>query len=167
MTVGRHPVDDDPVMASAIGRCSNAWTHCEAILTRIFASLTGLELKTAVIIFSAFRATRTQSEVLQKLIRLGDFPKNLSDQLAADLKLYQQLAERRNELLHNPIGRSVENQIYIMLRAPQREGDIPYFAKPIEPAEIDNLADQIRGLTTSLLEIDLEGLLSRARNSVS
>ena len=64
-----HPVDDDPVLASAIGRCSNHWTHAEAILAWIFSSLTNTDMAVAVTVFSFFKATRTQRDVLKRLAK--------------------------------------------------------------------------------------------------
>jgi hypothetical protein len=68
-----HPVDDDPIMASAIGRCSNQWTHAESTLTWIFSSLTKTEITIAVTVFSIFKSTRTQSEVLKKPAKISPF----------------------------------------------------------------------------------------------
>src|SRR6185437_1592589 len=99
-----HPVDDDPEMASAIGRCSNNWTHAETILAWIFTSLTGAEHTIAVTVFSFFKTIRTQSDVLKKLANLSPFMTDeLRNRLKQSLKTYLALAEGRNQLLHNPI----------------------------------------------------------------
>lgn len=130
-----HPVDDDPVMASAIGRCSNQWTHAETRLAWIFSHLTKTDIAVAVTVFSFFKATRTQSDVLKKLAKISPFmTRELRDRLTQALRTYRALAEGRNQLLHNPIGRSVENQVYIMLRSQTPvHGELPYQTKPISP----------------------------------
>jgi hypothetical protein len=76
-------------------------------------------------------------------------------QLNVCLRGYLGLAEARNELLHNPIGRSVENQVYIMLRSKSPEpGKVPYHTKPITPAEIDDLSQRIKNLKVQLREVE-------------
>jgi hypothetical protein len=147
-----HPVDDDPVMASAIGRCSNQWTHAESGLAWIFANLTQTDIAVAVTVFSVLKSTRTQAEVLKKLAKIVPFvTKDLRDRLFKLLKTYSALAEGRNQLLHNPIGRSVENEVYIMLRSQSMVlGEVPYHAKPIAPAEIDELSAKIKKFNIDL-----------------
>jgi hypothetical protein len=158
-----HPVDDDPVMASAIGRCSNQWTHAESRLAWIFANLTQTDIVVAVTVFSVFKSTRTQAEVLKKLAKIVPFvTKDLRDRLFRLLKAYSALAEERNQLLHNPVGRSVDNEVYIMLRSPNPVlGELPYHTKPIATAEIDELAAKIRNLNIDLT--NLQHAISDAR----
>ncbi|MGY4436673.1 hypothetical protein ACVWWO_009150 [Bradyrhizobium sp. F1.13.1] len=70
---------------------------------------------------------------------------------------YAALAEGRNQLLHNPIGRSFNDQVYIMLRTPvPRTGRIPYEAKPISPSEIDGLSAEIRAFVLELVDLQKE-----------
>jgi len=151
-----HPVDDDPVMASAIGRCSNNWTHAESVLSWIFSHLTNTTHTVAVTVFSFFKATHTQRAVLKKLSNITPFmTEDLNSRLKEALKTYIALAEERNELLHNPMGRSVENQIYIMLRkATPEPGALPYHAKSITPAEIDDLSERIKNFNLELRAIE-------------
>jgi hypothetical protein len=151
-----HPVDDDPAMASAIGRCSNNWTHAETALAMVFMELTGVDYAVAVTVFSFFKSTHTQRSVLKKLAKQVPFMTDeLRDRLNGSLKAYLSLAEGRNELLHNPIGRSVEHQVYIMLRSPTPlAGKTPYLAKPISPSEIDVLSVKIKELVRELYDID-------------
>ena len=158
-----HPVDDDPEMASAIGRCSNNWTHAETILAWIFTSLTRTEHTIAVTVFSFFKATRTQSDVLKKLAKIAPFMTDeLRERLKGLLKRYLALAEGRNQLLHNPMGRSVENQTYIMLRhSTPRLGELAYASKPISPSEIDELSSKIRALVRDL--VDLQQVIMKAQ----
>lgn len=162
-----HPVDDDPAMASAIGRCSNNWTHAETVLAWIFSSLTNTDHTIAVTVFSFFKSTRTQGDVLRKLAKISTFmTEDLKDRLTHLLKRYSGLAEGRNQLLHNPIGRSVENQIYIMLRsAAPATGEIPYHAKPISPSEIDELSSEIKKFIVDLR--DLQDAIMKAQVSRS
>ncbi|RZN16230.1 hypothetical protein CWO90_40225 [Bradyrhizobium sp. Leo121] len=143
-------------MASAIGRCSNNWTHAESVLAWIFGHLTDTTPTIAVTVFSFFKATRTQREVLTKLAKISPFiADDLGVRLRDALKIYLALAEERNELLHNPIGRSVENQVYIMLRTRLPEaGTLPYHTRPITPAEIDDLSGRIKHFTLELREIE-------------
>jgi hypothetical protein len=83
--------------------------------------------------------------------------KTLRDRLTQILKTYGALAEARNELLHNPIGRSVENQIYIMLRSSTPiPGETPYRTKPISPAEIDELSGKIKKFNLDLIGLQQE-----------
>ncbi len=158
-----HPVDDDPAMASAIGRCSNNWTHAETVLAMIFMHLTETDYAIAVTVFSFFKSTRTQKDVLRKLAKLLPFmTADLRDQLTRSLKTYLSLAESRNQLLHNPIGRSVEHQVYIMLRSPiPLPGEVPYQVKPISPSEIDALSAEIKQFVRDLH--DLEKAIRTAR----
>ena len=150
-----HPVDDDPIMASAIGRCSNQWTHAETRFAWTFSHLTKTD--------SFFKSTRTQRDVLKKLAKISPFmTKDLRDRLTQALRRYCALAEGRNQLLHNPIGRSVENQVYIMLRSQMPiHGEIPYQAKPISPSEIDKLSADIKNFVLDLR--DLEDSIGKAR----
>jgi septation ring formation regulator EzrA len=150
-----HPVDDDPVMASAIGRCSNQWTHVETSLARIFAALTQTDFAIAVTVFSVLKSSRSQSELLKKLSKIAPFmTADLRDQLTKYLKTYSALAEARNQLLHNPIGRSVENQVYIMLRSKTPIiGELPYETRPITPSEIDELSAKMRNFNRELIEL--------------
>jgi hypothetical protein len=158
-----HPVDDDPVMASAIGRCSNQWTHAETRLAWIFSHLTKTDIAIAVTVFSFFKSTRTQRDVLKKLAKISPFMTNeLRDRLTQALRTYCALAEGRNQLLHNPIGRSVENQVYIMLRSQTPvHGELPYQSKPISPSEIDELSTNIKNFVLDLR--DLEDSIGKAR----
>jgi hypothetical protein len=151
-----HPVDDDPIMASAIGRCSNNWTHAESVLSRIFCHLTNTTLTVAVTISSFFKGTRTQQEVLKRLGKITPFmTDDLNSRLKDALKIYLTLAEERNELLHNPIGRSVENQVYIMLRKKVPDsGELPYHSKQISPTEIDYLSERIKDFTSTLRAVE-------------
>jgi hypothetical protein len=109
-----------------------------------------------VTVFSFFKATRTQRDVLKKLSKMAPFMTDgLRTQLNLTLKGYLILAEARNELLHNPIARSVENQVYIMLRSPLPEvGKVPYHTKPITSAEIDDLSERIKNLNTQFREVE-------------
>jgi hypothetical protein len=157
-----HPVDDDPVMASAIGRCSNNWTHVETTLSRLFCYFTATKFEIAVTVFSFFKTSRTQRDVLRKLAQMAPFmTEELNKRLKEVLRTYLALAEERNELLHNPIGSSIENEVYIMLRRPPpRPGELPYHAKPISPTEIDALSQRITVLNSDLR--DLEQTVFRA-----
>jgi hypothetical protein len=88
--------------------------------------------------------------------------KDLRDRLIQILKTYSALAEARNQLLHNPIGRSVENQVYIMSRSKTPvSGELPYHAKPISPSEIDELSAKIKKFNLDLR--DLHQAVSDAR----
>ncbi|WP_156433490.1 hypothetical protein [Bradyrhizobium retamae] len=151
-----HPVDDDPSMASAIGRCSNNWTHAETTLAWIFCHLTNTTPTVGVTVFSFFKATRTQQDVLRKLGKMTPFmTDDLNLRLKDALKTYVALAEERNELLHNPIGRRVENQVYIMLRtALPTPGELPYRTRPITPTEIDDLSTRIRTFNLELRAVE-------------
>jgi hypothetical protein len=121
------------------------------------------DIAIAVTVFSFFKSTRTQQAVLKKLARISPFmTMELRDRLTKALRTYCDLAKGRNELLHNPIGRSVENQVYIMLRGQTPiQGEIPYQAKPISPSEIDELSANIKNFVLDLL--DIEDSIGKAR----
>jgi hypothetical protein len=79
----------------------------------------------------------------------------LNKRLNRALKTYIALAEERNELLHNPIGRSVEHQVYVMLRKTvSGPTELPYHPKPISPSEIDELSRRINAFTADLREVE-------------
>lgn len=122
----------------------------------IFMELTEIDYAIAVTVFSFFKSTHTQRSVLKKLAKQVSFMTDeLRDRLNGTLKAYLSLAEGRNELLHNPIGRSVEHQVYIMLRSSAPlAGETPYLAKPISPSEIDALSVKIKELVRELYDID-------------
>jgi hypothetical protein len=131
------PVDENTELAAAIGRCSNNWAHAESRLTILFCILSGTDLTTGVIIFSQFRATRAQSDVLKRLGKLSPLMTPERAELLNDLlKEYQSLAQERNQFIHNPIG--IGEELYIMLRdkAPAR-GSIPYKTEPVSIEIID------------------------------
>ncbi len=137
------PVDENIELAAAIGRCSNNWAHAETRLTIIFCLLSKTDLTTAVTIFSFFKATRTQSDVLKRLGKLSPLVTLEKFELLTDLmKEYQSLADERNRLLHNPIG--MNEELYIMLRekSPQ-PGTIPYKTEAISIESIDDLSSRI------------------------
>jgi hypothetical protein len=137
------PVDENIELAAAIGRCSNNWAHAETRLAILFSLLSKTDLTTAVIIFSFFKATRMQSDVLNRLGKISSLMTAHKIKLLNDLmKEYQSLADERNRLLHNPIGMGEE--LYIMLRdkLPQ-PGAIPYKAEAISIEAIDDLSSRI------------------------
>jgi hypothetical protein len=138
------PVDENIELAAAIGRCSNNWAHAESRLTILFCILAGTDLTTGVIIFSHFRATRAQSDVLKRLSKLSPLMTPPRLELLNDLlKEYQSLADERNQLIHNPIGRA-EDELYIMLRdKTPLSGSIPYKTEPISIELIDDLSMRI------------------------
>jgi hypothetical protein len=125
-------------LASAIGRCSNNWTHAEIRLASIFGHLTNTTLTVAVTVFSFFKATHNQRSVIKKLCKITPFiTDDLNTRLNCALKEYIALAEARNELLHNPIGRSVENEVCIMLRTTIPDANkIPYHTKPLRQPKL-------------------------------
>jgi hypothetical protein len=136
---------------------------CRVAIGMDFCQSDANQIAIAVTVFSVLKSTRAQAEVLKKLAKIVPFvTKELRDLLFKLLKAYSALAEERNQLLHNPIGRSVENEVYIMLRHPSPVlGEVPYHTKPISPVEIDKLAAKIRNLNIDLS--NLHQALSNAR----
>lgn len=120
------PVDNKVELAAAIGRCSNNWAHAETRLAILFCLLSKTDLTTAVTIFSFFKATQTQSDVLKRLGKLSPIMTPQKLELLNDpMREYRGVAEERNRLLHNPIG--MNEDLYIMLRDRSPEaGAIPY-----------------------------------------
>jgi hypothetical protein len=125
-------------------------------------------MSVGVTVFSFFKATHTQQAVLRKLGKMTPFmTDDLNSRLKESLKTYIALAEERNELLHNPIGRSLENEVYIMLRKMAPEpGALPYHAKQIKPAEIDNLSERIRNFNLTLRAVERAVSEAKIRASV-
>jgi len=137
------PVDENTELAAAIGRCSNNWAHAESRLAIIFCLLSKTDLTTAVTIFSFFKATRMQIDVLKRLGKISPVMTPQKSELLADLmKEYQGLADERNRLLHNPIG--LNEDLYIMLRHKSPDpGAIPYKTESISIEAIDDLSSRI------------------------
>jgi hypothetical protein len=137
------PVDENTELAAAIGRCSNNWAHAETRLVFIFCLLSKTDLTIAVTIFSFFKATRMQIDVLKRLGKISPLMTSEKSELLTDLmKEYQSLAQERNRLLHNPIGMSEE--LYIMLRDNSPVlGTIPYKTEAISIEMIDDLSSRI------------------------
>jgi hypothetical protein len=139
------PVDNNIELAAAIGRCSNNCAHAESRLVIIFCLLSKTDLTTAVTIFSSFKATRTQIDVLKRLGKISPLMTAEKFELLADvMKEYQRLADERNRLLHNPIG--MNEALYIMLRDNSPDpGAIPYKTEAISIEAIDDLSSRISG----------------------
>jgi hypothetical protein len=137
------PVDENTELAAAIGRCSNNWAHAESRLAIIFCLLSKTDLTTAVTIFSFFKATRTQIDILKRLGKISPLVTPQKFQLlTALMKEYQGLADERNRLLHNPIG--MNEELYIMLRDSSPDpGAIPYKTAAISIESIDDLSSRI------------------------
>jgi hypothetical protein len=137
------PVDSDIELAASIGRCSNNWAQAETRLAIIFCLLSKTDLTTAVTIFSFFKATRMQIDVLKRLGKISPLMTPHKLELLTDLmKEYQSLAEGRNRLLHNPIG--MNEELYIMLRDRSPDpGAVPYKTEAISIQTIDDLSSRI------------------------
>jgi hypothetical protein len=137
------PVDENTELAASIGRCSNNWAHAETRLAIIFCLLSKTDLTTAVTIFSFFKATRMQIDVLKRLGKISPLMTPEKLKLLTDLmKEYQSLAHERNRLLHNPIG--MNEELYIMLRHSSPDaGTIPYKTEAISIESIDDLSSRI------------------------
>jgi hypothetical protein len=154
------PVDENIELAAAIGRCSNNWAHAETRLAILFCLLSKTDLTTAVTIFSFFKATRMQSDVLKRLGKISPLMTPPKFELLNDLmKEYQGLADERNRLLHNPIG--MREDLYIMLqdRSPQA-GAIPYKTEAISIESIDDLSSRISvfNLKATILGQSISGI---------
>ncbi|MGY3620068.1 hypothetical protein [Bradyrhizobium sp. USDA 10063] len=151
------PVDENIDLAAAIGRCSNDWSHAEYQLALLFSVLSKMDITSAVTVFSFFRNVRTQSEVLKQLAKVS--PLNVTDEnlhaLGRLMKLYEDLAGRRNRIAHNPIGRTPdENALYIMLRRKSPPiGELPYESVSISVDEINELATEIMAFNTALMAL--------------
>jgi hypothetical protein len=154
------PVDENTELAAAIGRCSNSWAHAESRLAIIFCLLSKTDLTTAVTIFSFFKATRMQIDVLKRLGKISPLMKPQKLELLTDLmKEYQSLAGERNRLLHNPIG--MNEELYIMLRDKSPDpGAIPYKTEAISIEAIDDLSSRISGfnLKAIILSQEISGI---------
>ena len=154
------PLEDDPELAAALGRMVGAWSHLEYLWTLQFAKFTGMGLNMAAGVFDFFKSTRTQCDVLR---RLGNISPRSSEEiregLKITLKLYQELADRRNKLAHNPFGwmGGEGREIYIMEKTKGTPGPnrIPYRRTPIKAEDLDNLRDDINVLVAAIVKIGL------------
>jgi hypothetical protein len=159
--LGVGPVNENIELAAAIGRCSNNWAHAESRLAIIFCLLSKTDLTTGVAIFSFFKATRMQIDVLKRLGKISPLVTAEKFELLTDLmKEYQGLAHERNRLLHNPIG--INEELYIMLRdnAPD-PGTVPYKTEAISIEAIDDLSSRISGFNLKAI------ILSQAISGIS
>jgi hypothetical protein len=161
------PVDENTELAAAIGRCSNNWAHAETRLAIIFCLLSKTDLTTAVTIFSFFKATRMQIDVLKRLGKISPLMTAEKFELLTGLmKEYQGLADERNRLLHNPIG--INEALYIMLRDKSPDpGAIPYKAEAISIEAIDDLSSRISvfNLKATILGQAISGITLPAETS--
>jgi hypothetical protein len=154
------PLDDDPELAAALGRMVGAWSNLEYLWTLQFAKFTGMELNMAAGVFDFFKSTRTQCDVLR---RLGKISPQSSDEiregLKIALKLYQELADRRNMLAHNPFGWTTgdEPELYIMEKTkgvPWPDG-IPFRRTPIKVEDLNDLRDDIQVLMRTMIVVGM------------
>jgi hypothetical protein len=113
------PPEKDIHLAAALGRATGAWAMLEGVLTLLFAVLTKLNMGTASAIFDLLKSTAQQREVL---VRMSKFSPRATDEHRATLRglinEYGQLAERRNEVMHNPYGwaDAAETSVFIALK---------------------------------------------------
>jgi hypothetical protein len=98
------PFELDPDLARELGLVTNAWSLLECNLTSLFSILAKVEMHTGAAIFDLFKSTVTQREVLLRLANLSPRAKPHLETIKNLLKDYQKLAERRNEVAHNPFG---------------------------------------------------------------
>lgn len=130
----------------------------ESNLTILFAMITKLDLNMAAAIFDFFKSTPTQRDALKRVAKLS---KEVSPEqrtlLNEVMKEYEGLAQRRNEIAHNPYGfqDTTQTKVYLMLKTkglPGPEG-IPYMTRLIEVGEIDQLTADIHALRVKLLAL--------------
>ena len=142
------PIQADEKLAAALGRLTGAWSLTELNLTILFSVLTKLDLNMAAAIFDVFRSTHTQTTVMNRVARVSDVvsddQRQTLKQLMAD---YGRLAEKRNEVVHNPLGwtDATNTSVYLMLKTrgvPGPEG-IPYRTRLLSIAEIDGLTHDL------------------------
>jgi hypothetical protein len=138
------PFEVDPDLAKELGLATNAWSHLEYNLTTLFSILAAVEIHTAAAIFDLFKSTVTQREVLLRLAKLSPRAKPHVETISTLLKDYQKLAERRNEVAHNPFGAKAQT-VYIMLKTKGKPGPlgIPYDTRDISSSEIKEIRKDI------------------------
>jgi hypothetical protein len=119
------------------------------MLTLIFQKATGMDGNVAAAVFDFFRSTHTQRRVLLRVVsisgRFNEWETNLLNNL---LKDYLVLAEKRNELAHNPFGWKDVNDpesLYILQKehGVKSSDGIPYTTRPITAQEINDLTTEI------------------------
>lgn len=152
------PLEADEKLAAALGRATGAWSHIEYLLTILFCVVTKLDLHMAAGIFDFFKSTRTQGDVLKRVAKLSTVATDDQREfLATLLKEYEGLAQRRNEVAHNPYGWTDETNtnVYLMLKTkgtPTEEG-IPYKTRTIEAKELDKLTSDIDALRLKVVAL--------------
>ena len=157
------PLKADKELAAALGRMTGAWSHIEVLLTMLFMLLTRMPFILAAGIFDFFRNTHMQSRVLKRVAELGTVYNETNRALLKEvLGEYQALADRRNELAHNPFGWSEPETLsglYVMNKTQGKPGidGIPYQTRPVTVQEIDQLTADIE-----MCQIKLHGLISFA-----
>ncbi|MBA2125508.1 hypothetical protein DLM45_04615 [Hyphomicrobium methylovorum] len=150
------PFELDPDLAKELGLVTNAWSHLESNLTTLFCILSKLEMHVAAAIFDLFKSTPTQREALLRLAHLSPRTGPHMETIKTLLKDYQKLAERRNEVAHNPFGVR-EQAVYIMLKTKGKPGryGIPYDTRNISSSEIKTLREDVSEFMDRLMLLNL------------
>lgn len=159
-------VDDDPVLAAAIGRATAHWSALELELLSLFSLFSGLHDTRGAAIFGFFKSVRTQGDMILTLAGLcpSTTPESLT-LLNTFMRDYQAAAGKRNRLLHNPFGLNEDGTPYQMVRRKQfRRAEKWYELRNTSEAEINAFGEEIRFLRAKGHELWRQFLIAEIRN---
>jgi hypothetical protein len=141
-------IDDDAVLAAAIGRATAHWSALELDLVSFFNLFSGLHDPHGPAIFGFFKSVRTQGDMILTLANL--YPSITRERfaaLSAFLRDYQAASGKRNRLLHNPFGLNEDGTPYQVVRRKQfRRTEKWYELRNTSEAEINAFAEEIKTL---------------------
>jgi hypothetical protein len=151
-----NPIDDNKKLAIAIGRAISHWAHAEVHLAIVFGQLTGMDHTMAVTVFRMLRSVPSQKEALLSVARVSIRcdEQDLAT-LSAILTDYGELAGKRNEIAHNPLGWAPgeEQKIYRMKREKvSKPGLFPYSRDLVKVADVEALTANIKTLVGRILK---------------
>lgn len=155
-----NPIDDNDQLAIAVGRSAGRWALVENAMETLFLQMIGTDSKRGSLLFRFFRNSNSQREVLTNLssIYLAE-EEDLRTRLTNLLLIYKDLADRRNQLLHNAFGYDTSKEdlpIYQIRRAPGQE--VPYKRFPITVGTITVFAAEARDLFDDLIRFKMDAL---------
>lgn len=148
-------VPDDQQLLAAWARVSITHAQLDYVLRMTVKTLAGLEIHDGLDA-TAFNSSKLLRERIQKLARnrLGEGPALLRVQ--AILERARRLTARRNELIHNIVGRNIDGDEPMMQRENYEWGPLPTVA------QLNALTAEIGDALNELNFARLEGFLAEA-----
>ena len=144
---------DDPSLLQAIARVAIAHGHLEHVLKMTIRKLAGLTI-VEVLDATSFSSMRDLRDRAKKLF--GQKCSDEEDRLrfASLLERGQRLSRRRNELIHRPLGLSIEGEWVV-------KGDDHYWGSAPTVQDLERLADDIDCLIRDLNSSHERGFVAR------